>query len=215
VLTLDVGADVDVGVDDAAMLLEPAPHIPDSPDVASIPEVTDIPDVADTPVDVDIPEEVDVLPGIAALAGIVVPAAIPPPSYVVGDPNAPNGEVATVEHAAPLLAFGTVIVPVSPLGTVLPPGAAASGNPFGPIDSVRPTPSEDVTPTEGIAVAIPAWANAGPLANKANAAATISNGLIKSSPSNFREIVRRAAGTAAPEPAEARTLFFTGSARKG
>jgi hypothetical protein len=207
---VDVGVD-DVGLDDAAMLLEPDPHIPDSPDVASIPEVMDIPDVAD----VDVPEEVDVLPGIAALAGIVVPAAIPPPSYVVGDPNVPNGEVPTVEHAAPLLVFGTVIVPVMPLGTVLPAGAATSGNPFGPIDSVGPTPSEDVTPSEGIAVAIPAWANAGPLANKSQAATTISNGLMENSPSNFRRIAQRLAGTAAAEPAEAMTLFFIATAHKG
>src|ERR1700686_362216 len=96
---------VDVGLDDAATLLEPDPHIPDNPDVASIPEVTDIPDVADTP------DDVEALPGVAGPAGIVVAAAIPPPSYVVGEPNVPNGEVPTVEHAAPLLVFGTVIVP--------------------------------------------------------------------------------------------------------
>jgi hypothetical protein len=36
---------------------------------------------------------------------------------VAADPKVPNGEVATVEHAAPLLVFGTVIVPVTPLGT--------------------------------------------------------------------------------------------------
>jgi hypothetical protein len=214
-LTFGVGDDVDVGLDDAAMLLEPAPHIPDSPDVASIPEVMDTPDVADTPDDVDIPEEVDVLPGIAALAGIAVPAAIPPPSYVVGDPNVPNGEVPTVEHAAPLLAFGTAIVPVSPLGTVLPAGAATSGNPFGPIDSVGPAPSEEVAPSEGIAVAIPAWANAGPLVNKGQAATTISNGLMENSPSNFRRIAQRLASTAAVEPAEAMTLFFIATAHKG
>jgi hypothetical protein len=206
VLAPGVGDDVDVGFEDAAMLLEPAPHIPDSPDVASVPEVMDTPDVADTPDDVDIPEEVDVLPGIA------VPAAIPPPSYVVGDPNVPNGEVPTVEHAAPLLAFGTVIVPVSPLGTVLPAGAATSGNPFGPIDSVGSTPSEEVAPSEGIAVAIPAWANAGPLANKGNAAATISSGFMENSPSNFRRIAQRAASAAAAEPAEAMTLFFIATA---
>jgi hypothetical protein len=216
VLTLDVTGDVDVvGFDDAAMLLEPEPHIPVNPDVASMPEVIVTPDVADTAEDVDVPEEVDVLPGIAALAGIVVAAAIPPPSYVVGDPNVPDGEFATVEHAAPLLAFGTAIVPVMPLGTVLPAGAATSGNPFGPIDSVRPTPSEEVTPSEGIAVVIPAWANAGPLANKGNAAATISNSLMENSPSNFRRIAQRVAGAAAPEPAEAMTSFFTASARKG
>jgi hypothetical protein len=67
--------DVDVGVDDDAMLLEPEPHIPDIPDVSSIPEDVDIPD----DIDVDVPE-VAVLPVVAAVAGVAVPAAIPPPS---------------------------------------------------------------------------------------------------------------------------------------
>jgi len=210
---VDVGVD-DVGLDDAAMLLEPAPHIPDNPDVASIPEVIDTPDVADTPDDVEIADDVDVLPGIAVLAGIVVAPAIPPPSYVVGDPNVPNGEVPTVEQAVPLLAFGTVIVPVVPLATVLPAGDATSGNPFGPIDSVTPTPSEEVTPSEGVTVVIPAWANAGLLASKGKTAATISNGLMENSPPKIR-ITQRAASTAAGEPAEATTLFFIASAHKG
>jgi hypothetical protein len=67
--------DVDVGLDDAAMLLEPAPHIPVSPDVSGIPEDVDSPDVAAIVVDVDIPDDIDV-------AGIVLPVAIaiPPPS---------------------------------------------------------------------------------------------------------------------------------------
>ena len=69
-----VVVDVDVGVDDEAMLLEPEPHIPDNPDVSRIPEVVDIPDVADIP-GVDIPDDVDI-PGVAAVAPIV----IPPPS---------------------------------------------------------------------------------------------------------------------------------------
>ena len=210
---VDVGVD-DVGLDDAAMLLEPDPHIPDSPDVASIPEVIDTPDVADTPDDVEIPDDVDALPGIAVLPGIVVAPAIPPPSYVVGDPNVPNGEVPTVEQAVPLLAFGTVIVPVVPLATVLPAGDATSGNPFGPIDSVTPTPSEEVTPSEGVTVVIPAWANAGLLASKGKTAATISNGLMENSPPKIR-ITQRAASTAAGEPAEATTLFFIASAHKG
>jgi hypothetical protein len=81
VLPLEVVGGVDVGLDDAAMLLEPEPHIPDNPDVASIPEDVDSPDVAEIADDVDIPD-VPVLPGVAAVAGVVVPAAIPipPPS---------------------------------------------------------------------------------------------------------------------------------------
>ena len=67
--------DVDVGFDDAVMLLEPEPHIPVSPDVSTIPEDVDTPDVAEIAVDVEIP-------GVAAVAGVVVPVAIaiPPPS---------------------------------------------------------------------------------------------------------------------------------------
>jgi hypothetical protein len=68
--------DVDVGVDDEAMLLEPEPHIPDNPEVSSIPDVVDIPDVADIPDDVDIADDVDI-PGVAA---VEVPIVIPPPS---------------------------------------------------------------------------------------------------------------------------------------
>jgi hypothetical protein len=142
-----------VGLEDAAMLLAPEPHIPVNPDVASIPEVVDIPDVA------DIADDVDGLPGAAAVAGVVAAPAIPPPSYVVGDPNVPSGEAATVEHAAPLLAFGTVIVPVNPLGTVLTSGDAPS-SPLEPTDSPGTIPSEEVAPSEGVAVVIPACANA-------------------------------------------------------
>jgi hypothetical protein len=78
---LVVAVGVDVGFDDAAMLLEPEPHIPVNPDVSSIPEDVDSPDVAEIAVDVDIPDDVDV-PDIAAVAGAVVPfaIAIPPPS---------------------------------------------------------------------------------------------------------------------------------------
>jgi hypothetical protein len=143
-----------VGFEDAAMLLPPEPHIPVNPDVVSIPEVVDTPDVA------DMADDVDGLPGVAAVAGVVARPAIPPPSYVVGDPNVPSGEVAMVEHAAPLLAFGTVIVPVKPLGTMLSPGDAPSGKPLGPTDSPRTIPSEEVAPSEGVAVVIPACAKA-------------------------------------------------------
>jgi hypothetical protein len=67
---------VDVGLDDAAVLLEPEPHIPDNPDVSIMPEDVDTPDVADTAVDVEIPPRV-----VPAVAGIVpVAIAIPPPS---------------------------------------------------------------------------------------------------------------------------------------
>jgi hypothetical protein len=73
--------DVDVGFDDAAMLLDPEPHMPVNPEVSSIPEDVDSPDVAEIAVEVDIPDDIDV-PDVAAVAGVVVPVAIaiPPPS---------------------------------------------------------------------------------------------------------------------------------------
>jgi hypothetical protein len=83
--------DVDVGVDDEAMLLEPEPHIPDIPDVLSIPKDVDIPDGTDISDDVDVPGvavasvvaavgSVAVVPVVAAVAGAAVPGAVPPPS---------------------------------------------------------------------------------------------------------------------------------------
>jgi len=74
-----VVGDVDVGVDDEAILLEPEPHIPDIPDVSGIPEVVGIPDVAEIPDDVDV-ADIAVAPDVAAVAGIAAPAAVPPPS---------------------------------------------------------------------------------------------------------------------------------------
>jgi hypothetical protein len=73
-----VVGDVEVGVEEAAMLLEPEPHIPDMPEVSSMPEVVDIPDVADIPDEVDIPDVIDIPD--AAVAGAAAPIAIPPPS---------------------------------------------------------------------------------------------------------------------------------------
>jgi hypothetical protein len=87
---------VDVGVDDEAMLLEPDPHIPDMPDV-STPEVVDgaggiIPGGIDICDDVDVPgivvgsvvaavvPDVAMLPVVAEVAGAAVPGAVPPPS---------------------------------------------------------------------------------------------------------------------------------------
>jgi hypothetical protein len=74
-----VAGEVDVGFDDAVMLLEPEPHIPVSPDVATIPEDVDSPDVAAIAVEVDIPDDATPPP---AVAGVVAPVAIaiPPPS---------------------------------------------------------------------------------------------------------------------------------------
>jgi hypothetical protein len=77
--------DVDVGLDDAAMLLEPEPHIPVNPDVSSIPEDVVSPDVAEIADEVDIPDDIEVpdvamVPDVVPVAGVAVPVAIPPPS---------------------------------------------------------------------------------------------------------------------------------------
>jgi hypothetical protein len=76
-----VAGDVDVGFDDAVMLLDPEPHIPVSPDVSTIPEDIDSPDVAAIAVEVDIPDRATP-PVVPAVAGVVIPVAIaiPPPS---------------------------------------------------------------------------------------------------------------------------------------
>jgi hypothetical protein len=84
---LDVAGEVEVGFDDAVMLLAPEPHIPVSPDVSGIAEDIVSPDVGEIAVDIDIPDDVDVSggttpPDVAAVTGIVLPfaIAIPPPS---------------------------------------------------------------------------------------------------------------------------------------
>jgi hypothetical protein len=82
-----VADELDVGFDDAVMLVEPEPHIPVSPDFSTIPEDIDSPDVGEIAVEVDIPDDVDVPDGVTppivpAVAGVVIPVAIaiPPPS---------------------------------------------------------------------------------------------------------------------------------------
>jgi hypothetical protein len=82
-----VGA-VDVGLEDAAILLEPDPHIPDIPDVSNTsadPMVTGSSDVTGVANDDDVPDvamvsDTAVLPAVAAVAGAALAAAIPPPS---------------------------------------------------------------------------------------------------------------------------------------
>src|SRR5712675_94076 len=144
-----VVGDVDVGVDDEAILLEPEPHIPDIPDVSGIPEVVGIPDVADIPDEVDIPD-------VAAVAGAADPAAMPPPSKLAVDPNIDDGEVPKVEHVVPLL--GIAMVPVT-VGAGLTPGDAISVEPRGmPVwDTAEPVPkpSGEVVPIVGVGLAMP------------------------------------------------------------
>jgi hypothetical protein len=156
--------DVDVGVDDEAVLLEPEPHIPDIPDVSSIPEDVDIP--ADIPDDADAPDvavvaDIAVLPVVAAVAGAALPAAAPPPSKLAVDPNVPDADIPPVEHAVPLVVIaplvGIAIVPVTlPVGAGLTPGDVISvapiGSPVVPTDPSVPIPSGEVAPSEGTAV---------------------------------------------------------------
>jgi len=146
-----VVGDVDVGVEDAAMLLDPEPHIPDMPEVCSIPDVAEIPD------DVEVPGEVDI-PGVAAVAGAAVPTPIPPPSKLAVDPNIDEGAVPMVEHVVPL--FSIVIVPVASPGAGLTPGDAISvepnGIPVGETDEpVAVMPSGVVVARLGVGLAIP------------------------------------------------------------
>jgi hypothetical protein len=155
-----VVGDVDVGVDDEAMLLDPEPHIPDIPEVSSIPEVVEIPDV-----DVGIPD-IDG-PDVAAVAGAADPAAIPPPSKLAVDPNIPDGEVPKVEHV--VLLPGIAIAPVT-VGAGLTPGDAISvaprGMPVGDTVEPVPKPSGEVAPIVGVGAAIPLTCAMTPLQTK-------------------------------------------------
>jgi hypothetical protein len=152
-----VVGDVDVGVEDAAMLLEPEPHMPDMPDVCSIPEVVNVPDVAEISDDVDNPGEVDI-PDVAAVAGAAVPTPIPPPSKLAVDPNISDGAVPMVEHVVPLV--GIAMVPVASPGAGLMPGDAISVEPSGiPVgetgEPVAAMPSGEVAARVGVGLAIP------------------------------------------------------------
>jgi hypothetical protein len=99
----------------------------------------------------------------------------------VGDPNVPVGEVAKVEHGpAPLLVLGTVIVPVTPLGTALTVGDAPGAKPLVPTGALGSAPSEEVMPSGGMTV--PVWAKAWLQHNRGHAVATtINDGLIGNS----------------------------------
>jgi hypothetical protein len=165
--------DVEVGVDDDAMLVEPEPHIPDIPEVSSIPEAVDVPGGIDICDDVDVPgivvgsvvvavgsvpvaPDVAMLPVVAAVAGAALPAAAPPPSKLAVDPNVPDADSPPVEHAVPLVVMaplvGIAIVPVTlPVGAGLTPAELISVAPIG--SPVVPTiPSGEVAPSEGTAV---------------------------------------------------------------
>ena len=76
--------------------------------------------------------------------------------------------------------LGTVIVPVTPLGTGLTGVDAPGVKPLVPTGALGSVPSEEVMPSGGITV--PTWANAGLQHNKGHATATIDNGLMEHSP---------------------------------
>jgi hypothetical protein len=198
-------AEVDVGIDDAAMLLEPEPHIPDVPDVSIIPEDVETPDDPAIPgiamvsgTAVPVVTVLAVVAGVAvvaAVAGAAVPAAVPPPSKEVVDPYIPDGKIPTDEHDVPPLVMaplvGIAMVPVTPVGNGLTPGdissVAPNGTPVGPTDPPAPIPNGEVAPTEGIAESgsvgeSSTWANAGLAKSNGQAVATITKSLIENSP---------------------------------
>jgi hypothetical protein len=141
------------------MLLEPEPHIPDVPDVSSIPEDVDIAG------DIDVPafDGVGILatgrvPGSTAVAGAEAPGVVPPPSYIALDPYISEGEVATVEHAVPLLVVGMEMVPAKPVGAGLTPADEISvepnGIPVGELAEPIVMPSGEVAPIVGVGVTV-------------------------------------------------------------
>lgn len=90
------------------------------------------------------------------------------------------------------------------LGTGLTGANAPGARPFVPTGALGSAPSEEVTPSEGMAV--PTWANAGLQHNKA--AAPINNDLIGDPYSSKRITQRAAASTAVGKAAEAMAFIF-------
>ena len=128
-----------------------------------------IPDVSSIPEDVDIAGDVNVpafdgvampgtakVPGSTAVAGVEAPGVVPPPSYIALDPNMSVGEVATVEHAVPLLVAGIEMVPARPVGAGLTPADVISvepnGIPVGELAEPIVMPSGEVAPIVGVGV---------------------------------------------------------------
>ncbi|RXT37813.1 hypothetical protein B5V03_31685 [Bradyrhizobium betae] len=155
----DVVGRVEVGLEDAAMLLEPEPHMPDMPAVSSAPEMglCIVADVIDNDEVVPIPDEVDaaVFP-TPPVAGVDPAIAIPPPSYVDVEPYIPLGEDPSVEHAVPVV--GVAMLPVT-TGAGLRPAEGSSVAPkpipIGEIGEPVVLPSGEVAPTVGVGAAIP------------------------------------------------------------
>lgn len=169
---------VELGLEDAAMLLEPEPHMPDMPAVSSVPELElcVIPDIVDMDV-AAIPEDMSidaaVVPTAAPVAGDDPAIAVPPPSKVDVEPNIPLGETPSVEHPMPV--EGVAMLPVT-IGAGLMPadGSSVAPRPIpsGVIGDPVLVPSGEVVPTVGVGRAIPVTcASAPPPAKKARQAA--------------------------------------------
>ncbi|MET3905800.1 hypothetical protein ABID59_000121 [Bradyrhizobium sp. S3.3.6] len=166
---------VEVGPEDAAMLLEPEPHMPDMPAVSSAPEIGLCIVVIDIGEVVPIPDDVDaaVLP-TSPVAGVDPAIAIPPPSYVDVEPYIPLGEDPRVEHAVPVV--GVAMLPLT-IGAGLRPAEGSSVAPrpipSGEIAAPAVLPRGEVIPTVGVGRAIPVTcAIAPPSAKKARQART-------------------------------------------
>jgi hypothetical protein len=103
----------------------------------------------------------------------------------VADPNIPDGEVPTVEHAVPLPGIATE--PVEEPGSGLIPGEASSVDPSGmPVGETGPPallPSGEVSLSEGVVGTMPTWASAGLPHNSGSATAKIKECFMKDSPS--------------------------------
>ena len=98
------------------------------------------------------------------------------------------------------------------MGTGLTGVDTLGAKPFVPTGALGSVPSEEVTPSGGMAV--PTWANAGPQHNKGKVAAKTKNGLMEDLSDKRTRIVRRAgASTAVDEPAGSMTFIFIAADR--
>jgi hypothetical protein len=108
--------------------------------------------------------------------------------------------------------LGTAIVPVTPLGTGLTGVDTPGAKPLVPTGALGSVPSEEVTPSGGMAV--PTWANAGLAHSKGQAVAAINNGLIENFSGKSGRITQRAAlSTAVRTAAEAMIFIFIAADR--
>ena len=101
--------------------------------------------------------------------------------------------------------LGTAIVPVMPFGTGLTGVDTPGAKPFVPTAALGSVPSEEVTPSGGMAV--PTWANAGP--QHSRLVATINIDLIGDPLLDRKKYAReRPRGTAVDEATEAIAVIF-------